>query len=216
MNGFDMGVSGLERRSRGIATGVLTSAIINRRRMVATEFGMWRSGRNDQAEYQVRDRLSFSRFLKLGIEDRIPDGTTLWLFREKLSKAGLIEMLFERFGQHLEVKGYIARGARWSTRRSCRYRSAETEAKLDERGFKSRIHCRASRNHPLSDAQVEANRKRSKVRVRIEHVFGAQENAPGGRIIRTIGEVRARAKIDLQNLVYNVRRLVILERTAPA
>ena len=71
------------------------------------------------------------------------------------------------------------------------YRSAETEAKHDERGFRSRIHSRASRNHPLSDAQVEANRKKSKVRVRIEHVFGAKENAPGGRIIRTIGEMRA-------------------------
>ena len=65
---------------------------------------------DEQIEYQVGDRLSFTRFLKLGIEDRIPDGTTLWLFREKLSKAGLIETLFERFGQHLEAKGYIARG----------------------------------------------------------------------------------------------------------
>ena len=96
------------------------------------------------------------------------------------------------------------------------YRSAETEAKLNARGFRSRIHSRASRNHRLSDAQVEANRKKSKVRVRIEHVFGAQENAPGGRIIRTIGAVRARAKIGLQNLVYNLRRLVILERMATA
>ena len=65
---------------------------------------------DDQAEYQVGDRLSFTRFLKLGMEDRIPDGTTLWLFREKLAKAGLIETLFERFGQYLEAKGYIARG----------------------------------------------------------------------------------------------------------
>ena len=96
------------------------------------------------------------------------------------------------------------------------YRSAETEAKLDERGFRSRIHRRASRNHPLSDAQAEANRTKSKVRVRIEHVFGAQENAPGGRIIRTIGEMRARAKIGLQNLAYNVRRFVILERMVNA
>ena len=56
------------------------------------------------------DRLSFKRFLGLGIEDGIPDGTTLWLFRETLAKAGLIEKLFERFGQHLEAKGYIARG----------------------------------------------------------------------------------------------------------
>jgi transposase, IS5 family len=46
---------------------------------------------DEQAEYQVRDRLSFTRFLRLGIEDSIPDATTLWLFREKLAKAGLIE-----------------------------------------------------------------------------------------------------------------------------
>ena len=32
---------------------------------------------DEQVEYQVRDRLSFTRFLRLGIEDRIPDGTTL-------------------------------------------------------------------------------------------------------------------------------------------
>ena len=51
---------------------------------------------DEQVEYQVRDRLSFTRFLSLGIEDGIPDGTTLWLFREKLAKAGLIEKLFDR------------------------------------------------------------------------------------------------------------------------
>src|SRR5262245_8626142 len=38
---------------------------------------------DEQMEYQVRDRLSFSRFLGLAIEDSIPDATTLWLFREK-------------------------------------------------------------------------------------------------------------------------------------
>ena len=65
---------------------------------------------DEQIEYQVRDRLSFTRFLGLGFEDGIPDGTTLWLFREKLAKAGLIDKLFERFGRHLEAKGYIARG----------------------------------------------------------------------------------------------------------
>jgi len=65
---------------------------------------------DEQAEYQVRDRLSFTRFLRLGIEDSIPDATTLWLFREKLAKAGLIERLFDRFDQHLAAKGYMARG----------------------------------------------------------------------------------------------------------
>jgi IS5 family transposase len=65
---------------------------------------------DEQAEYHVHDRMSFTRFLRLGFEDRIPDATTLWLFRETLAKAGLIERLFERFGHHLEAKGYIARG----------------------------------------------------------------------------------------------------------
>src|SRR5438128_2375314 len=62
---------------------------------------------DEQAEYQVRDRLSFTRFLRLGIEYRIPDGTTLCLFREKLSKAGLIERLCDRFDQHLDARWYI-------------------------------------------------------------------------------------------------------------
>jgi hypothetical protein len=37
---------------------------------------------DEQVEYQVRDRLSFSRFLRLAIENSIPDASTLWLFRE--------------------------------------------------------------------------------------------------------------------------------------
>ena len=36
---------------------------------------------DDQVEFQVRDRLSFTRFLGLGLEDGVPDATTLWLFR---------------------------------------------------------------------------------------------------------------------------------------
>ena len=63
---------------------------------------------------------------------------------------------------------------------------------------------------------MKANRNRSKIRARIEHVFGAQESSPGGRIVRTIGIVRARAKIGLQNLAYNIRRLVTLERIVTA
>ncbi len=47
-------------------------------------------------------------------------------------------------------------------------------------------------------------------------MFGARENAPGGRLVRTIGIIRAKAKIGLQSLAYNIRRLVVLERTATA
>ena len=38
---------------------------------------------DEQFEYQLRDRLSFMRFLGLGLEDRVPDATTVWLYREQ-------------------------------------------------------------------------------------------------------------------------------------
>src|SRR3979409_2407354 len=65
---------------------------------------------DEQTEYLIRDRRSFMRFLDLELEDPVPDATTIWLFREALAEAGLIDKLFERFGQHLEAAGYIARG----------------------------------------------------------------------------------------------------------
>jgi hypothetical protein len=65
---------------------------------------------DEQVEYQIRDRISFMRFLGLGLEDAVPDATTVWLFREALAKAGLVKTLFERFNRHLDAKGYIARG----------------------------------------------------------------------------------------------------------
>ena len=65
---------------------------------------------DDQAEYLIRDRLSFMRFLELGLEDAVPDAKTLWLFREALVEAGLVEELFDCLSQFLEDKGYIARG----------------------------------------------------------------------------------------------------------
>src|SRR4030088_177979 len=65
---------------------------------------------DEQTEYLICDRRSFMRFLDLELEDPVPDATTIWLFREALAEAGLIDKLFERFGQHLEAAGYIARG----------------------------------------------------------------------------------------------------------
>jgi tetrahydromethanopterin S-methyltransferase subunit G len=61
-------------------------------------------------------------------------------------------------------------------------------------------------NDELSEAQKAANTTRSKVRARVEHVFGDQKNGMGAEIVRTIGIVRARCKIGMTNLVYNMRR----------
>jgi hypothetical protein len=62
---------------------------------------------------------------------------------------------------------------------------------------------------PLTDAQKASNRKKSRVRARVEHVFGTQA-AMDGHVIRTIGLQRATVKIGLLNLTYNMKRLVQL------
>ncbi len=51
------------------------------------------------------------------------------------------------------------------------------------------------------------------MRARIGHVF-AEQKSRMGLFIRTIGMARARTKIGLANLIYNVKRLIVLERWA--
>jgi transposase, IS5 family len=63
---------------------------------------------DDQTEYQIHDRRSFRQFLGLEIGEQIPDAKTIWLFRNHLAERGLVEPLFERFGQQLAERGYRA------------------------------------------------------------------------------------------------------------
>ncbi len=64
---------------------------------------------DDRIEYQIRDRLSFMRFLGLQFEDKVPDAKTVWLFRERLKEMNLVETLFSRFHEQLAQRGYVAR-----------------------------------------------------------------------------------------------------------
>ncbi len=65
---------------------------------------------DDRTEFLINDRLSFMRFLGLGLSDRVPDAKTIWAFRERLTQAGAIEGLFARFDAALREAGYIAMG----------------------------------------------------------------------------------------------------------
>jgi transposase len=61
-----------------------------------------------RTEFRINDRLSFMRFLALGLDDRVPDARAIWLFREKLTKAEAIRGLFARFETALRASGHIA------------------------------------------------------------------------------------------------------------
>ena len=63
---------------------------------------------DDAAEFRIKDRLSFMRFLGLGLHDRVPDAKTIWLFREQLTRAGAIRELFASFDAHLKARGHLA------------------------------------------------------------------------------------------------------------
>lgn len=267
---------------------------------------------DDQTEYQIRDRLSFTRFLGLDMNGTVPDAKTIWLFRERLAQAGAVEKLFARFDQYLEEKGLMASGgqiidasiipvpkqrntrkenktikagetpeewkedpaklrqkdvdARWTVKNEqnyygyknhinadkkhklirryhvtdasvhdsnafdevfdekntskdawadAAYRSQQREEELKERGYRSHIHHKGTRGHPLSEAKQASNTCRSKVRARVEHVFGRQA-AMGGKLMRSIGDVRATANIGLKNLTYNLQRFVFLTKPVSA
>jgi len=87
------------------------------------------------------------------------------------------------------------------------YRSEEIEEVLKSKEIKSQVHERAYRNNPLTDEQKAENKKKSKIRVRIEHIFGHMTNSMrDGLKMRFIGVKRNAVGIGLLNLVYNMAR----------
>jgi IS5 family transposase len=96
------------------------------------------------------------------------------------------------------------------------YRSQANERFLAGRLLRSQIHRKKPRGKPMPRRTARANARKSAVRSAVEHVF-ARQKGPMRLFIRTIGIARARTKIGLANLVYNMKRaLWLTTRTAPA
>lgn len=260
---------------------------------------------DDRTEFLINDRLSFKRFLGLGVNDKSPDAKAIWLWRERVRHSGLHERIFAWFEGELVRAGFEAKGGQivdatfvpthkptgthkkqlrdevpltedqarqidadatfvkkgdvsyhgyknhtnvdrehklirvhdtttasahdsrkfadvlleptadaqaedravWA---DSAYRSAEAEAMLAAKNLASNVHERACRNTPLTDLQKAANRLKSTVRARVEHIYGHMETAMGGLTIHTIGLARAKVKVTFKNLAYNMQRFVFL------
>ncbi len=90
------------------------------------------------------------------------------------------------------------------------YCGAPIKEILSELKIRNRIHEKGYRNSPLTEKQKERNRKKSKTRARVEHVYGFMVNSMQGDFIRYIGQKRAEAVIGLSNLVYNMMRYIYI------
>ena len=263
---------------------------------------------DDQTEYQINDRMSFMRFLGLGLGDRVPDAKTIWLYRDTLTKADVIRDLFNIFNQQLEAAGLITRtgtivdatfveaprqhnrreetqdikqgkvpeewqkpenihklrqkdtDARWTRKGNHSYYGYKDHVKADADSklitdyevtpanvhdsqpmpgminskdkaiyadsaywgktvaealpetVENHIHERGTKYQPLSEEQKASNRRKSKIRCRIEHIFGFMTGAMHGLTVRSIGLTRAAFNIGLTNLIYNLCRYEFLHR----
>ena len=81
-----------------------------------------------------------------------------------------------------------------------------------EKGVESKVIERAYRNKPLTKGQKKRNRAKSRVRVRVEHVFGTMVMCMRASWNRCIGKLRNAAMIGMTNLVYNLVRYEQIRR----
>lgn len=254
----------------------------------------------ERTEFDIMDRFSFMRFLKVAPGDKLPDKNTIWDFKEKLGLEG-VSQLFDYLDEKLLEQGILGKegvsvdasfvdvpkqrnsrkenaaikngevpegwdedhsrrqcqkdlDARWAKKNneihygyknhvksdnatklirrwlvgaanehdsqcltdllSCddgsihadsAYRSKAIMAELRRLKIKAQICQKGQKDKPLPPAQKQANRKKSRIRARVEHIFGAQAHM-NAEFIRTIGIFRAARGIGLGNFVYNLTR----------
>jgi IS5 family transposase len=94
------------------------------------------------------------------------------------------------------------------------YTGESQEKIIESVKMKNLVNEKGYKNKPLSDEQKASNKAKSKIRARVEHIFGFIENSMNGSYINSIGIIRAKANIGLMNLTYNICRYIQLNKIA--
>lgn len=260
---------------------------------------------DEQAEFQIRDRISFQSFVGVGLGASVPDSRTIWLYADQLAKADAARELFDVFNRQLAERGLLVKegvmvdatfvevprqrnsrednakvkqgetpegwenqprklaqkdlDARWTKKnketfygykdhvkvgaktkliRDYTVTTASTHdsqampeliqegdgevhadsayvgepiaADLRAKSVRNHIHEKGNVGAPLREEQKRANRRKSRTRARVEHVFACMEKSLGGIYHRAIGLVRNEYQIGMMNLCYNLCRCVQL------
>ncbi len=89
------------------------------------------------------------------------------------------------------------------------YRSEKITNELRKKGVRNFIHHRKYRDTSLTEKQLESNRRKSKTRAKVEHIFAWFRNCMNrGLELRCIGIDRVRFRMGLRNTVYNMLKYV--------
>ena len=88
----------------------------------------------------------------------------------------------------------------------CAYTGEDQEKTIAKHKMNNKVHEKGYRNKPLTEGQKASNKEKSKIRARVEHIFGFMEQSMHGLFVRSIGIVRATGIIGLINLTYNICR----------
>ena len=91
------------------------------------------------------------------------------------------------------------------------YSGAPQEIIISDNEMINKVCEKGTRNHPLTEEQKASNREKSRVRSRVEHIFGFMEMSMNEMYINCIGIKRAAAMIGLMNLTYNMFRKIQLQ-----
>jgi IS5 family transposase len=86
------------------------------------------------------------------------------------------------------------------------YSSEKIESYLEGKGMEARICKKGTRGKELNAEEKAKNREKSRIRSRVEHVFGSMYQKARDHVMRCIGMARAKTQIGLRNLVYNMTR----------
>ena len=242
----------------------------------------WYNLSDPQMEEALGDRISFRRFVGLGLQDDTPDHSTISRFRAMLTERGVVEGLMEELNRQLEEKGMMVKAgtlmdatlvesqgrrvskkeeatdkdAAWARKGGRNYygykvhvgvddgsgliRKAvltpanlndtevadelimgdegavyadraydthERRQKLKSMGIGDRIMKRGNKHHPeVSEEDMERNELISRVRSRVEKVFGTLKRTYGYSRVRYIGLERNATEMWLKCMAYNLRR----------
>ena len=93
------------------------------------------------------------------------------------------------------------------------YRSAKIEEFLKEKNCLSLVHEKGYSNNPISVTKKKSNNIKSKIRARVEHIFGFMTNSMNDALhMKSIGIQRIKSSIGFLNLTYNLFRYEQLVR----